>query len=51
MGAYSDLKVWQLSMDLVETIYGLTSRFPREEMYGLTSQMLRASINRLLTTN
>jgi four helix bundle protein len=45
MGAYTDLKVWQLSMDLVESIYALTARFPREEVYGLTSQMRRAAVS------
>jgi four helix bundle protein len=45
MAAHSDLKVWQLSMDLVETIYVLTARFPREEMYGLTQQMRRAAVS------
>ena len=45
MAAYTELKVWKLSMDLVEAVYGLTARFPRDEMYGLTSQMRRASIS------
>ena len=45
MGAYTDLKVWQTSMDLVETIYALTARFPREEVYGLTAQMRRAAVS------
>ena len=45
MAAYTDLKVWQTSMDMVETIYALTARFPREELYGLTSQMRRASVS------
>jgi four helix bundle protein len=45
MAAYTDLKVWQLSMDLGETIYTLTARFPREEMYGLTQQMRRAAVS------
>jgi four helix bundle protein len=35
---YKDL-AWQKAMDLAEDIYRLTIGFPREELYGLTSQM------------
>jgi four helix bundle protein len=42
---YRDLIVWQKAMDLVETIYRTTSTFPREEIYGLTSQVRRAAIS------
>lgn len=41
---YKDLIVWQKSMDLVKEIYILTDRFPRSEVYGLSSQMQRASV-------
>jgi len=34
---------WQKSMDLVERIYETTKTFPREEIYGLTSQLRRAA--------
>ncbi len=44
-GSYKDLIVWQKSMDLVIEIYNLTSDFPREEIYGLTSQMRRAAVS------
>lgn len=37
--------VWQRAMDLVVQIYRSTKSFPREEMFGLTSQMRRASIS------
>jgi four helix bundle protein len=43
--AFRDLKVWQLSMDLAMCIYALTSDFPKHELYGLTSQMRRASVS------
>jgi four helix bundle protein len=43
MKSYKDLEVWQVAMDLVEEIYKLTSAFPKEEQYGLTSQVRRAS--------
>lgn len=42
---YSDLVVWQRGMDLVEEIYRVTKRFPKEELYGLTSQIRRAAIS------
>jgi len=40
---YHDLIVWQKSMDLAEQIYIDTASFPKEERYGLTSQMRRAA--------
>lgn len=40
--SYSELIVWQKSMNLVEKIYLLTKRFPREEMYSLTDQIILA---------
>lgn len=41
--SHHDLKVWRLGMDLTEAVYALTSTFPREETYGLTSQLRRAA--------
>jgi hypothetical protein len=41
---YRDLIVWHKAMDLVETIYQTTRTFPKEEIYGLTSQIRRAAI-------
>jgi four helix bundle protein len=43
--SYRDLLVWQKAMDLVEAIYRATSSFPREELYGLVSQMRRAAVS------
>ena len=43
--SYRDLIVWQKSMDLVNKIYSITQSFPKEEMYGVTSQMRRAGIS------
>lgn len=40
--SHQDLLVWQKSMDLVANIYCITNEFPKEELYGLTSQMRRA---------
>jgi four helix bundle protein len=41
--SYRDLDVWNTAMDLAASCYGATSRFPREEMFGLTSQIRRAA--------
>ena len=42
---HKKLIAWKKSMDLVEEIYGLSKTFPREEVYGLASQMRRAAIS------
>ena len=41
--SYRDLKVWQLGMDLTVKLYQVTKAFPKEELYGLTSQIRRAA--------
>jgi four helix bundle protein len=43
--SFKDLIVWQRSIDLTMEIYRLTRGFPREEMFGLTSQLRRAAIS------
>lgn len=43
--SYENLIVWQKSMDLVIAVYTLTGKFPKEEMYGLISQMRRAAVS------
>ena len=43
MKDFRDLKVWERAHELTLEIYRLTVRFPREELYGLTSQMRRCS--------
>tara|TARA_Y100000815_G_scaffold228843_2_gene217968 strand:- start:5487 stop:5837 length:351 start_codon:yes stop_codon:yes gene_type:complete len=43
--SHKDLKVWQESMLLVEDTYSIVKLFPSDELYGLTSQMRRASIS------
>ena len=42
---YRDLVAWQKAMDLVEKIYVATADFPREERYGLISQVRRAAVS------
>jgi four helix bundle protein len=41
--SYRDLGVWQRGMQITEDIYRLTSGFPSEEKFGLTSQLRRAA--------
>ena len=45
MYTYKNLIVWQKAIELVEEIYKQTSKFPKEEIYGLTSQMRRCSVS------
>ncbi|HWB33291.1 MAG TPA: four helix bundle protein [Acidobacteriaceae bacterium] len=43
--SYRDLIVWQRAIQMSVAIYKLTSSFPREELYGLTSQLRRAGVS------
>jgi four helix bundle protein len=43
--SYKDLRIWQKSMEIVTAIYKLTKLFPKEEIYGLTSQMRRSAVS------
>lgn len=43
--SYRDLRVWRNAMDLVVSVYHETQGFPKEEVYGLTSQMRRAAVS------
>src|ERR1700756_5336223 len=45
MSRFQDLAAFQRSMELVEKIYEVTNGFPKAELYGLTSQLRRASIS------
>ena len=42
---YRDLVVWQKSMELAQRIYETTGAFPREEVFGLSCQLRRASVS------
>ncbi len=43
--SYSDLNIWKRSISLVEEIYKITKNFPKEEIYGLTSQLRRSAVS------
>jgi four helix bundle protein len=42
---HHELKAWQEAMELVKEIYRVTRDFPKEEIYGLVSQMRRAAVS------
>ena len=43
--SFEKLEAWVLAKDLTKQVYLLTKKFPNEEIYGLTSQIRRASIS------
>lgn len=45
MKTFRDLLIWQKAMTLVTNCYSISSTFPKEEMFGLTSQIRRCSIS------
>ena len=45
MHNFKNIIAWQKSRELVKDIYMLTAKFPKEEVYGLTSQIKRASVS------
>lgn len=45
MTDYKKLEAWKQSMILVESVYGLTKKYPIDERYGLTSQTRRAAVS------
>jgi four helix bundle protein len=45
MHNFQELKIWQKSMDITEQTYRLSAEFPKEEKYGLTSQIRRSAVS------
>src|SRR5690606_4894382 len=45
MNVLNDLKVWNKAMDIAGETYKLSSKFPKEEKYGLTSQIRRSAVS------
>jgi len=42
---FQDLRIWQIGIEVVKDIYILTKKLPKEELYGLTSQMRRSAVS------
>jgi len=42
---YKDLEVWKLALEQCVDIYDITKKFPKEETYGLVSQLRRGSVS------
>ena len=45
MNGYRELVVWQKAMDVVELVYGLVKKLPKEEQFALATQMRRSAIS------
>jgi len=45
MKDHKELNAWKVSMDFVAEVYAITRVFPKEEIYGLTSQLRRAAVS------
>ncbi|NJL41133.1 MAG: four helix bundle protein [Leptolyngbyaceae cyanobacterium SM1_4_3] len=45
VSSYRELRVWQVGMSIAEQIYRMSAAFPKQELYGLTSQMQRAAVS------
>ena len=43
--SHKKLDIWNFSLELVSKIYALTSQFPKDELFGLSTQLRRASIS------
>lgn len=42
---YKDLRVWQKGIEIVDKMYSITNKFPKDEIYGLAGQMKRAAVS------
>lgn len=45
MHNFQELIIWQKAMDITENVYRLSAEFPKEEKYGLTSQIRRSAVS------
>ena len=45
METHKDLRVWQQSIEMVTSLYLMTKAFPKDELFGLVSQMRRAAVS------
>lgn len=49
--SFEDLRVYQKALDFTDHAYSLTAKFPKTELYGLTSQFNRAAVSIALNTS
>ena len=42
---YRDMKVWQKGIDIIDLIYSIVAKFPKDEVHGLAAQMRRAAVS------
>jgi four helix bundle protein len=42
---FKELRIWQESIELVEEIYRITKKFPKEELYGIVNQIRRSAVS------
>ena len=42
---FKNLRIWQQSIELVEEIYRITKKFPKEELYGIVNQIRRSAVS------
>ncbi len=42
---FKELRIWQKGIEIVKTVYILSKQFPKEELYGLSSQMKRSAVS------
>ena len=45
MKDFIDLEVWKIGRELANQVYSLTKQFPKDEMFGLTSQIRRSAVS------
>ena len=45
MHRFEELKIWKKAMNITEEVYLLSAEFPKEEKYGLTSQVRRSAVS------
>jgi four helix bundle protein len=45
MRTHKDLDAWKLSVEFVTEVYKITRNFPKEELFGLSSQLRRAAVS------
>ena len=42
---FQDIRIWQKGIEIVKDVYLITKKYPKEELYSLTSQMRRSAIS------